>query len=98
MEKILGNDCVPGKLSRYKNGTSISQGNQELGQLREHVGDWESESKWDALTIVPEYIPVSRGVNQNIPRVGKTRQHLERKLADTLKRVEDITDIRDKSE
>ena len=58
----------------------------------------ELEAKRNAPTIVRRYIPGSRGVDQNIPRVEKTRQHLGRKLANTLKRVEDITDIRDKSE
>ena len=48
--------------------------------------EFELETRQYALVITRANIPVARGIDQNIPNVGETKQHLQRKLGVTMKK------------
>ena len=60
IEKVLGEERVPGNLSGYKNGTAISQGSRGSGSLRKKARRIELEAKHDALVVTWANIPVAK--------------------------------------
>ena len=48
-------------------------------------GEFGLEARKYALVITRANIPVAREVGQDIPEVGETKPHLQRKLAETVR-------------
>ena len=51
-------------------------------------GEMGSEANKESLVVTPMNIPLRNGIDQDIHKVGKYKQHLQRKQADALKGFE----------